>query len=297
MPGLSACFSCGMALGEAPPEPAPSVPRVRAVNPLARPGRAAPPFAEPRRRGRALLGVLRGLWPELLAALIGALGPGLAAWRAGDLRTAAALGGGTLLALALLALSWTSVTYGTALFLLGAALLAGAADAARRRSSLPDPWSGLAGLGHGLAALSLLALAANLAFDAWRPRVQVRGVERLQAGTYLVAPLEAPPGIDTLVVAEAGGRQVVAPVLAVAGQVVSRSKGALLVDGEPTPVQPLRLDARLPRLREPLAVPPGYVVLYAEPIRLWPVEELSGYLSYQWVPAEQRGPLSWPPEP
>ncbi len=297
MPGLSACFSCGMALGEDPPAPAPSVPRVRAVNPLARPGRPAPPFAEPRRRWRVLLGVLRGHLPALLAALAGALSPGLTAWRAGERRAAAALGGAALLALALVALSWTSITYSTALFLLGAALLAGAADAARRRSALPEPWDRLAGLGYGLAALSLLALLADLSLDAWRPRVQVRGGDRLPAGTYLLAPLEAPPEINTLVIAAASGRQVIAPVLAVAGQEVSRTRDALLVDGRPTPVQPMQRDARLPPLEAPLAVPPGYVALYAEPIELWPVEELAGYLSYQWAPAEQRGPVSWPPEP
>jgi len=300
MPGLDDCFSCGLTLGEEAPTPIATTPRVRASNPLAKHAPARPPRAPWRPP------VVLRRWLLLPQAALDALTPGLSAWRGGDRRLAAGLLGGALLSAALIALTWTSIHHGWSLLLLNGVMLTSAAAATRRRSGAPEPWDALIGAGFAIAGVALIWLVWWAGFEQWRPRVGIAGAPDLASGTYLVAPLEGPPSVNDLVVVQNRGRlrgmgdRLVAPVLAVPGQEVSRGGSgqhrALLVDGAATPVLPLDPDARLPPLDSPIAVPEGYVVLYAEPLVLTPTDELLGYLSYRWAPAELRGPVPWPPE-
>jgi len=300
MPGLDDCFSCGLTLGEEAPILLATTPSVRAANPLA----PRSPTRPPRATWRPPVALRR--WRLLPPAMLDALTPGLSEWRHGDRRLAAALAGGALLSGALIAATWTSIHHGWSLLLLNLVMLTAAAAATRRRAGVPEPWDALIGAGFAVAGVGLLWLLGGIGFDLWRPRIQVAQAPNLEAGTYLVAPLERSLTVNTLVVVENHGRflgmgdRLVAPVLAVPGQVVSRGahdeRAALLIDGAPTAVPPLNPDARLPPLGAPFSVPEGYVVIYAEPLTLTPVDEVLGHLSYRWAPAADRGPVPWPPE-
>jgi hypothetical protein len=66
----------------------------------------------------------------------------------------------------------------------------------------------------------------------------------------------------------------------------------LLVDGVPTVVRPVN-DGILRWQADALLVPEGHVVLFVEPLRSVPLDEVRE-ITYRWAPA--RGPVTWPPE-
>lgn len=295
MPGLTACFSCGLDL-TAPPSPPASAPqltpRARTANPLTR--RRAPTqgaTTATRARQRALLGgVLLGFFP------------GLAAWRRGDTLLALGFAGAALLGVGLFVWTWASPQVVWATFLLWSVVMSAAATEVSQRALYPRPWGAILGVLLALTGLFTIRLVGGAILTRVQPQVYLAGTARLPGGSYLTEAVTTVQHNDLLVIEDAEPFTfrnrtplLVAPVVAIAGDEVAQDAQAVLINDAPTAVFPLTPNARLIRQVEPFTVPEGHVVVYADPLQPVPLSRVRR-LTYRWAPIRSRGPIQWPPE-
>ncbi len=304
MPGAAACLGCGQPM-DAPIEAPPSlVPRVRAVNPLgAAPPRPQSPPRDPYARLRERIEELRrDALRAGLRGLAAGVVPGWQAARRGDRRGAALRLAAVLALLALMPVAWRT----DLLPWLGWAAACGwawslAEGAHRALGPAAGPAAAAAAAALAAACAFGLYTVARTALDLWRPPVIiVANFPDFPPGVVRVRPLDALPAPGTLVAARPPHTPLlVTPVLAGPGQVVGlrQDDGGVrfVVDGAPTDVVPLRpLYGDIATLRTH-EVPAGKVMLYEWPVRIVALDDILGEVVWRWTPAEQRGPVTWPP--
>lgn len=300
MPGLQACFACGLPLNEpavtAPPTPGQFTPRVRTTNPLDQAKRRSkwqPPKRQTTKRDIFSTDQRNQLWAAVGMGLL----PGLAAYRCGQRRQAMVLAAATLLGCLLIPVTWASAYSWFPFFVIQSAVLSSATLEAHRRHAFPRPYNVVLA---GLFSIMILG-AANVAYrtamqQIWAP-VRLIQSATTTAGTYLTRPVTEPYLHQMVTTTQQQGfaraADVTAPIVALPGDHVASENGTtLVVNGERSPVRPY--GPNYVPLSTPFVVPEGHVAIYAAPIRPIPISALRE-LHYRWYPTESRGSVHWHP--
>ena len=292
MPGLTACFACGLPDCAAAPgpeeiQPGQFTPRVETANPLATPHRRQKQRGQQSEatRRRALLG----------AVLLGLL-PGLAADQRGQTRLARGLAGVTILSLLLLPFTWGTPYYTWPIMLIHSAIITAAVSEAAHRKPYPRPYSTISAFVLSITLLMTAHAGLTLLLYATLQPVFTPNLQGVVQGRVLTHPV-AVPRLGTLVVSTGGqgyttAADVLAPIVALPGQHVDVQYNRPIIDGSLTTVSAFgRTNVNL--LRQPFVVPEDHVVLYASPLKPVPTANVRE-LFYRWTPAQYRGPFVWP---
>ena len=294
LPGLPNCLGCGRPLLADHAAPVVTVPKVTTKNPLGQHYIAEGMSAA--ERGRRDL-AFRFLTPRALlfframfATLKGWL-PGLGPFLRKEYPALRAFLAAWVILSILMALTWTSDANGWVMVGIQTLLItAGATEAYRVLPELRPAPRWVASAIFGWAGMALQMAVLFLIFNTWWMEVDIMyGTPTLPAGVYLgERNLRGGVEVGEFVVAADEAMELIAPVIAVAGQEVASERGQVWVDDKEVDVERLTRQVQ-PHRRATFVVPDGQVVLLNLDLEPRRISRLTGRIIWRWTPSQQRG--------
>ena len=277
------------------------MPSVKARSPLKRNKAPATPWLSqmPLKRQAAWTNFAEGM----IGAWIGSI-PCLALSLRGRRKEALAQAGLLFAGAAALAALWNDSVQWVAWFVIFGAWMSGMMAESHIRMNAAEPARTIASFGFSLTSFIFLRSAIVGIFFLHYPAIDLQGVRGHADGMYFVEQIPVADYKTGDLVAfhllqnhdyNAGGPIAIAPIIARPGQTIQNLGQKIYVEDADTPEVGTAQNPTGTYQAQQLTVPTDAVALFELPLRTRKPAEFLGRVVYQWSPAEERGPIEWPP--